>query len=133
MSVLLLHGPVRDLRPARTFTDGQLFCSISATDETGAERQLSGIFCTHRLLDSLQSPSARDIYVWHRHVFAVKTGEGLIEDIAATKRSFLYRDVYALLLMIGSVVLAPYAAWVIARKLYGSLSFADMVHAIHHA
>jgi hypothetical protein len=116
--ILVVSGVVGRLRPARTFVDGQYFDQLSVADPDGGEAHvLQGIFCTHRLLAPLGESGAKEIHIWNRHVFAVKNKAGLTEDIEGVKSSFLYRDRYLLLLLAGSVVMLPYALYIVVRKL----------------
>src|SRR5262249_55006460 len=131
--VSILGGPVEALRPVRTFTDGQLFEAIKANDGNGVQREVPHVFCTNKLLNAIRLPRVEKIYLWHNHIFAVETSEALLEDVDGVKRSYLYRDRFALLLMAASVILAPYALWVVAKKLYGSLSIPEMTDAFRNA
>jgi hypothetical protein len=116
-TILVLNGSVNRLACSRTFVDGQLFHELSIVDQSGGQHALREVFCTNRLLELLKAPGPKEIYVWNRHVFAIKDETGLTEDIEAVRNSFLYRDRYLLLFLMASIVMLPYALWVLIKKL----------------
>ncbi len=116
-SSLVLYGSVNRLAYSRTFVDGQLFHELSVVDQGRGQHTLREVFCTNRLLGLLQAPGPKEIYVWNRHVFAIRDDSGLTDDVEAVRNSFLYRDRFLLLFMSLSIVMLPYAAWVLIRKL----------------
>jgi hypothetical protein len=98
--------------------DGQYFDEVSVAGVEGdTPHTLRGIFCTTRLLPLLCEPDAIELYIWNRHVYAIKNASGLTEDLEGVRASFLYRDRYLLVLLAASVVMLPYAIYVLARKL----------------
>lgn len=105
------------LAPSRTFVDGQLFDELSVVGKTGEQQKLRDVFCTNRLLEPLNASGPKELYVWNRHIFAVNEESGLTEDIEGVKMSYLYRDRFLLLLLAASIVMFPYAAWVLIKKL----------------
>lgn len=115
--VLVLNGSVSRLELDRTFIDGQLFGELSVVDDGGRQQELREVFCTNRLLELLKASGPKEIYIWNRHVFAIKIGSWLNEDIKGVRHSFLYRDRFLLLMLAASIVMLPYAAWVVVRKL----------------
>jgi len=133
MHVIVLAGRVERLQPSRTFTDGQLLPELTVLGDNGGRQQILNVFCPNRLLEPFHSPEPKQIYVWRRHVFAIRQGGQLIEDVRGVTRSYLTRDLAALGLMTASIVLAPYALWVVIKKLYGLLSISEMKSAIGNA
>lgn len=115
--ILILKGRVNRLAYSRTFVDGQLFHELSVVGPDGDQHALREVFCTSRLLELLKAPGRKEIYVWNRHVFAIKDNGRLTEDVEGVRSSFLYRDRYLLLFLTASIMLLPYAAWVLIRKL----------------
>lgn len=114
---VVLKGTVSRLRVARTFIDGQLLDELSVAGPIGDQQTLRNIFCTNRLLGHLGAPGPKEIYVWNSHVFAVGSPQGLTDDIEGVRNSYLYRDRYLLLFLAASVVMLPYAIFVLAKKL----------------
>jgi hypothetical protein len=114
--VLVLNGSVSRLSLDRTFIDGQLFHELSVVDNSGQQQTLREVFCTNRLLEPLGAPGPKEIHIWNRHIFAINMGSWQSEDIEGTRRSFLYRDRFLLLMLVASIVMLPYAAWVVIKK-----------------
>ena len=133
MQTLVLAGDVGPLRPSRTFSDGQVFHELTVTDNAGHQQHVPDVFCPNRLLNDFQSSGPKTIYIWKKHVFAVRQGGFLAEDVRGVTRSYLTRDLPALGLMTASIVLAPYALFVMVRKLYGLWSISEMKNALDDA
>lgn len=115
-SIVVLRGSLERLTASRTFVDGQLFGELSVSDRA-VHQTLNQVFCTNRLLGLLDAPGPKEIYIWNRHVFAIRDSSGLTEDVEGVRNSFLFRDRYLLLALAGSIVMLPYVAYVVLKKL----------------
>jgi hypothetical protein len=129
-SVQHVAGMLEKIEPARTFIDGQLFRNLTVVSADGRRHSLSDVFCTEKLLQALSAGLRGDFYFWHSHLFALRTPRGLVEDIAGVRRSFLYRDARLLAVMAASVVLLPYALWVVGKRTRWALNMGSMRKAI---
>ena len=129
-SVQHLAGTLEEIDPARTFIDGQLFRSMTVVSTDGERHGLRDVFCTEKLLALFSVGLQGDFYVWHGHLFAIRTARGWVEDIPGVRRSFLYRDARLLAVMGASIVLLPYALWVIAKRMRWALNMDSMRKAI---
>lgn len=121
--VNVIAGNVGHLAVSRTFTDGQLFSEITVQDTAGRNVPLREVFCTNKLLDALAQPGPKELYLWRRHIFAIKGKNGFEEDLKGTRYSFLHRDQFLLFILGCSIILLPYVAWVIGRKLIAVSTF----------
>jgi hypothetical protein len=115
--IVVLRGSLERLTASRTFVDGQLFNELTILDRDSARQTLNQVFCTSRLLGLLGAPGPKEIYIWNKHIFAIRDASGLTDDIEGVRKSFLFRDRFLLLALAGSIVMLPYVVYVVLKKL----------------
>ena len=115
--IIVLRGSLERLTASRTFVDGQLFKQLSVHDQDSTPQTFNQVFCTNRLLGLLGAPGPKEIYIWNKHIFAIRDAAGLTDDIEGVRNSFLFRDRFLLLALAGSIVMLPYVVYVVLKKL----------------
>lgn len=118
LAIERVFGMLDHTEPSRTFIDGELFHKFSIRLPNGEIRTFLDIFCPVKLYPLCGTGTVGEYYFWCHHLFAVRTDRTLMEDIAAVRRSLLYRDARLIFLMVLCVLPLPYAAFIVAKRMF---------------
>lgn len=121
-------GVISRIEPARNFIDGTFYRRIEFADATGATHAVERVFAVEQIQRLLTVGAQGTFYFWNSHCYAVRFGNTLTEDIAATRRSYFIRDTRILLLMALSIVLLPVTIYIVVKKLVLAGSSQQMQH-----
>jgi hypothetical protein len=110
-------GTISKIEPSRDFIDGVYCRQLEFTDPAGKRYQLQGLFFPLKLASVLKSGSTGEFYFWNSHCYAFRSDHDYVEDIDGARASYFKRDAHLLLLMAASVILLPYALFVVLKKI----------------